>query len=66
MSRYSLRNLLSQEPSVVSGAVLAILNACVLFGAISASAEQLGAANVAMAAVLSLFVRQSVTPNAKL
>lgn len=66
MSRYSPRNILEQEPAVISGAMLAVVNALVLLGALGLSADQLAASNVAMVAVLSLMVRQSVTPNAKL
>lgn len=63
---YSIRNVLTKEPAVISGAVLAVVNALVLLGAVAATSDQLAGANVAMVAVLSLFVRQSVTPNAKL
>jgi len=50
------------EPAVLAGAVVAVLNALVLLDLVSLSAEQVGGINVALAAVLGLFVRASVTP----
>lgn len=66
MGIYSPKNVLEKEPAVVSGAVVAVVNALVLLNVVTLGAEQLAGANVAMVAVLSLLVRQSVTPNAKL
>jgi len=61
MSRYSPRNILEQEPAVLSGAILAVLNAAVLFG-LSLTVDQLAAINVALVAVLTVFTRKNVTP----
>ncbi|MBS1836475.1 MAG: hypothetical protein JST64_02125 [Actinobacteria bacterium] len=66
MSSFSIKNIVTQEPAVISGAIVAVINALVLFGAVTATPDQIAGANVAMIAVLSLLVRQSVTPNAKL
>ncbi len=63
---YSPREILNREPAVLAGAVTVIVNALALFGVVDVSVDQLGAVNVAVVAVLSLFVRQSVTPNGKL
>ena len=61
MSRYSPRNILEQEPAVLSGAILAVLNAAVLFG-LSLTVDQLAAINVAFVAVLTVFTRKNVSP----
>lgn len=65
-SKYSPKNVLEQEPAVISGAVVVVGNALALFNAVTVSTEQLAAVNVAVATVLALFTRQAVTPNAKL
>lgn len=53
------------EPALISGALVAILNALVALSVISLTAEQISAINVALVAVLTIFVRQSVTPTVK-
>ncbi|HMV76184.1 MAG TPA: hypothetical protein PKB00_16545 [Microthrixaceae bacterium] len=65
MSRYSPKNILEQEPAVISGAVIVAVNALALFGVVTVSAEQLAGLNAGLAALLALFTRQTVTPNAK-
>lgn len=57
-----LRRLSSREPALIAGAVSSVLNALVLCGVFDLSGEQLGAINIAVAAVLALFVRSRVTP----
>ena len=53
---------LKNEPALVGGAVTAVLNALVLLDVVSLSVEQVTGINVALAAVLALFVRAKVTP----
>ncbi len=65
MSRYSPKNILEQEPAVISGAVIVAVNALTLFGVVAVSAEQLAGLNAGLAALLALFTRQTVTPTAK-
>lgn len=65
MSRYSPKNILEQEPAVISGAVIVAVNAVALFGVVAVSAEQLAGLNAGLAALLALFTRQTVTPTAK-
>lgn len=65
MSRYSPKNILEQEPAVISGAVIVAVNALALFGVVAVSADQLAGLNAGLAALLALFTRQSVTPTAK-
>jgi len=65
MSRYSPKNILEQEPAVISGAVIVAVNALALFGVVTVSAEQLAGLNAGLAALLALFTRQTVTPTAK-
>ncbi len=65
MSRYSPKNILEQEPAVISGAVIVAVNALALFGVVAVSAEQLAALDAGLAALLALFTRQTVTPTAK-
>ncbi len=55
-------NVIRTRPAAVSAAVVAVLNALVLLGVLSLSGEQISAINIAAAAVLGLFVHQSVTP----
>lgn len=50
------------EPVAIAAAVQSVLVAAVAFG-VNISAEQLAAVNVALMAVLGLFVRSRVTPN---
>ena len=57
-----MKQLLRAEPALVSGALVAVLNALVALSVISLTAEQISAINVALVAVLAIFVRQSVTP----
>jgi hypothetical protein len=58
--------IFGREPAAIAGAVLATLQALVLLGFLALDEAQLAGINVALIAVLTLFVRQSVTPNAKL
>ena len=53
---------IKNEPALVGGAVTALLNAAVLLGWVNLNVEQITGINVALAAVLALFVRASVTP----
>lgn len=53
---------IKNEPALVGGALTAILNALVLLDVAALSVEQITGLNVAVAAVLALFVRSRVTP----
>ena len=53
---------IKNEPALLGGAVTAVLNALVLLDVVSLSVEQITSINVALAAVLALFVRSKVTP----
>jgi len=57
-----MKQLPRTEPALVSGALVAVLNALVALSVISLTAEQISAINVALVAVLAIFVRQSVIP----
>ena len=57
-----LPELPQKEPALIAGALGSVLNALVLCHALALSGEQLGAINIAVAAVLALFVRSRVTP----
>lgn len=50
-----------REPALILGAVNALLALCVGFG-LSVTPEQVGLINAAVAALLSLVVRQQVAP----
>lgn len=54
-----------REPALISGAVLAILNALVLLGVLDLDADQIAGVNVAAAAVLALITRAVSTPSAE-
>lgn len=60
-----MSNPLRTEPAIISGAAVAVLNALVALSVITLTAEQISAINVALVAVLAIFVRQSVTPTVK-
>ena len=53
---------IQREPAVVAGAVIAVLQALVLFNVVQVDEIQLAAINTALIAVLSLLVRQNSTP----
>jgi hypothetical protein len=54
-----------KEPALIAGAIRAIILALVAFG-LEWTGDQVAALMLAVEAVLTLFVRQTVTPNAKL
>lgn len=56
--------IIQKEPAVIAAAVVAVLQAVILLGFLQMSAEQLAAINIALVAVLGLFVRQTSTPTA--
>lgn len=56
--------ILNKEPVAVATAVVAVLNVLQLMGFVSLTADAVSALNIALVAVLGLFVRQSVTPTA--
>ena len=56
---------IKNEPALVGGAVTAVLNAMVLLDVVSLSGKQITGINVALAALLALFVRANVTPTRK-
>jgi hypothetical protein len=53
-------NPFEKEPAIIGAAVVAVLNALVLLGVVSLTPEQIAGINIALVAVLGLFVRQSV------
>lgn len=55
-------NVIKSRPAAVSAAIVAVLNALVLLNVLELSGEQISSINIAAAAVLGLFVHQSVTP----
>lgn len=55
-------NPVTQEPAALSAAIMAIFNVLVALSVFSLTDVQLGTINTALALVLGLFVRQSVTP----
>lgn len=57
-----MNNLLKAQPAAISAAVVAVLNALVLLGPLGLTADQISAINIAVVAVLGLFVHQTVTP----
>lgn len=60
---YSPREILNREPAAISAALIAALNVVVLLGWVDLTVDQLGGINTAVALLLGLFTRQSVTPN---
>lgn len=56
--------LIQKEPAVVAGAVLAVLNMLQALGMITLTADALSSINLALIAVLTLFVRQTSTSTA--
>lgn len=63
MNKYNPKNLLSQEPVAIGGAVTVLLNLVVLLGIVNLSAEQTAGVTVAVVTVLTLFTRRKVTPS---
>lgn len=57
-----MSNPLRTEPAVIAGALIAVLQALVLLGALDLTVDQLAGISTALVAVLTVFVRQSVTP----
>lgn len=53
---------LKAEPAAISGAIVAVLNALALLGVLNLDVDQVTGINVALIAVLTLLVRQNVTP----
>lgn len=53
-------NPLDKEPAIIGAAVVAVLNALVLLQVINLEETQIAGINIALVAVLGLFVRQSV------
>ncbi|MDX6298636.1 MAG: hypothetical protein QOI51_2493 [Nocardioidaceae bacterium] len=54
---------LKAQPAAISAALVAVLNALVLLGEVRLDAEQISAVNIAVVAVLGVFVHQTVTPS---
>lgn len=63
---YSAGNILKKNPIQISLAVNAVLNSLVIAEVIELSNRAIAAGNVAMVAVLSLFVVSNTTNTAKL
>lgn len=54
--------LLNKEPVAVAAAIVAVLNVLQITGVVSFTADAVSAINIALVAVLGLFVRQASTP----
>ncbi|MEO7667152.1 MAG: hypothetical protein ABIU97_08990 [Dehalococcoidia bacterium] len=55
---------IQREPAAVSAAVIAVLNLLQILGVVSLTADAVSALNIALVAVLGLFVRQNSTSTA--
>lgn len=55
---------LNKEPAAVAAAIVAVLNVLQLTGVVSLDGNTVSAINIALVAVLGLFVRQASTPTA--
>lgn len=53
---------MTKEPVLIAAAIAAILNALVRLNAFTLSTDQLSVVNIAVVAVLALFVRSQVSP----
>lgn len=53
---------MTKEPVLIAAAVAAVLNALVALHTFTLSTDQLSVVNIAVVAVLALFVRSQVTP----
>lgn len=49
---------IQNEPALLSGAIIAIINVLMLFDVIVVTPDQINGINVALAAVLAIFTRQ--------
>jgi hypothetical protein len=63
MGRYDLRAAFDKEPAVLAGAVRSVLMTLVLMGLLVIDEKQLAGIALALEVVLTVFVRQSSTPN---
>jgi hypothetical protein len=57
-----MNSIVKAQPAAISAALVAVLNALVLLGQLDLSGEQISAINIAVVAVLGIFVHQNVTP----
>ena len=53
---------IQKEPAAVAAAVVAVLNVLQLTGVVNLNGDTVSAINIALVAVLGLFVRHNVTP----
>lgn len=63
MGRYSLGAIFDKEPAAIAGVIRVILNALVLAGILLWDEKLLASVSIIAELGLTLFVRQSVTPN---
>lgn len=63
MGRYSIGAIFDKEPAVIAAAVRIILNTLVLAGILLWDEKLLAGVAIALEFGLTLFVRNSVTPN---
>lgn len=54
--------IVKKEPVAIAGALTAVLNALVLLDVININGDQIAGINIAVVAVLGLFVRSQVQP----
>jgi len=66
VSIYNPKNVLDKNPIQISGAAMAVLNVPIVSGAINWSTPTVAAANVALVAVLGLFISSKTVNEATL
>ena len=63
MGRYSPKAIFDKEPAVIAGSIRSILMVAVLLSLVALDEKQLAGIALGLELVLTLFVRQSSTPN---
>lgn len=63
---YALKNLLTKNPIQLSGAVMAVVNALIVVGAIHLSGDAVAVLNTSLVAVFGLFVSSTTVNSQKL
>lgn len=63
---YKLKNVLDKSPIAISTAIIAVVNVPIVSGAVELTADTVSALNIAMVAVLGLFVSNKTANKAVL
>lgn len=63
---YKLRNIFTKDPATLGSAFMAVLNVPILVGWLHLAGQAVAGVNVAVVAVLALFVRSRTVPAAAL